>query len=331
MDRLTVLFAATTVALGATSVWFAQQLASERARADLLAGRVAALESALDPMPGSSKPAVDPTPVVDPIARDAPTEPTASRTVSQSHDTDMRFARFRSNEVQLLRNPQYRESWLANMTLHLRRIYADLQRLLGLSDTEYEAFLAIMAQFEHEQALRGFEAPRQTSLDLAARITAARQQSADAETARRQVLRDALGEAQYREWVDHQRTAAGRRELEHWRIELATAGLSLTPDQAQELLPILVEHQQRMATVPQRSVLPDRADATPASASSVLLDAERSIASRADINAWFDDALTGVLTAEQRELITANGNHDIEIRRAQLELDRLRYTEQGRL
>jgi hypothetical protein len=48
--------------------------------------------------------------------------------------------------------------------------------------------------------------------------------------------------------------------------------------------------------------------------------------SEADINAWLGDAVAGILTAEQRELVTARGNSEIELRRAQLKLDRLRGT-----
>jgi hypothetical protein len=214
------------------------------------------------------------------------------------------------------------------MTLHLRRTYADLQRLLGLSDAEYADLMATMAQLELEQALRSWEVPQDQNLDLATRVAAARQQSMNVETARRQVLRDALGESKYRQWIDYQRTADGRQELERWRIELATAGLSLTPNQAQDLLPILVEHQQRIAALPPPAVALARAHATSAGASSALQEAERDIASRADINAWLGDAVTGILTAEQRELITASGNSDIELRRAQLELDRLRIAAQ---
>ena len=57
-------------------------------------------------------------------------------------------------------------------------------------------------------------------------------------------------------------------------------------------------------------------------------EVERRIASEADINAWLGDAVTGILTPEQRELMTATGNHEIEFRRAQLELERLRLAEQ---
>lgn len=330
MDRLTVLFATTTVALAAASVWFAHQLFNERERADQLAGRVAALETGLGQRSDRSRPAVDSTPAVNPNTSGTPTEPNASHTVPQSLDADTRITQFRVNEALLLRNPEYRERWLTVMALNLRRIYSDLQRLLGLSEAEYGALLANMAQFELEQALRSFEAPRHTGLDLAAQIAAARQQSMDTEAARRQVLRDALGEAQYRQWADHQRTAQGRQDLERWRFDLATAGLPLTPDQAQELLPILAEHQRRMATVSQPTVLLGRTHATTTAASSALAEAERSITSQADVNAWLDDALTGILTAEQREVIAAAADHDIELRRAQLELDRLRLAEQGK-
>lgn len=214
------------------------------------------------------------------------------------------------------------------MTLHLSRTYADLQRLVGLSDAEYADFLTTMAQLQLEQTLRSWEVPRDQSLDLTARFAAARQQSMDAETARRQVLRDTLGESKYRQWIDHQRTAEGRRQLEHWRTEFATAGLSLTPDQAQDLLPILVEHQHRIAALPPPTSVPVvRAHTTTAGAANALLEAERRIASEADITAWLGDAVTGILTPEQRELMTATGNHEIEFRRAQIELERLRLAE----
>ena len=322
MDRLTALFATTTIALGFTSVWFAWQLSAERERA-------AKLESALDRVAGNAAPEAHSSSAVDPDPSGTPAEPDSFQTAPQRHDADQWLARFRVNEAKLLRNTLYRERWLTMRTLQLRRTYTDLQGLLGLSDVEYADFLATIAQFELEQTLRNYEAPLEQGLDTAGRIAAARQQAASTETARRQALRDALGDSQYRRWLDYQRTAEGRQELERWRIQLSTAGLSLTADQAQDLLPILVEHQQRITALPNPAVVLARAQATSTGASSALQEAERDIASRADINAWLGDALIGILTAEQRELMTATGNYEIELRRAQLELARLRIEDQG--
>jgi hypothetical protein len=329
MDRLTALFATTTIALGVTSVWFAWQLSAERERAALSAERVAALESALDRVSGNTVSDAQSSTAVDPAPSATPAEPDSSQIALQRRDTEARLARFRLNEAKLLRDTQYRERWLTMRTLELRRTYTDLQRLVGLSDAKYADFLATMAQLELEQELRRWEAPQDRSLDLNARFTAARQQSMDAETARRQVLRDTLGESKYRQWIDHQRTAEGRQRLERWRTEFATAGLSLTPDQTQDLLPILVEHEQRIAALPTPNSVPVvRAHTTTAGAANALLEAERRIASEADINAWLGDAVTGILTPEQRELMTATGNYEIELRRAELELERLRLVEQ---
>lgn len=328
MDRRAILFAATTVTLGVTSAWLALQLSNERERAALLAERVAVLETSPERLSGSPEAEAGPTPTADRDPSGTPAESPAAQTASQRHDTDARLARLRVNEAELLRNTRYRERWLTTMTLHLRRTYADLQRHLGLSDAEYADFLAAMAQLQLEQALRSWEVPQDQSLDLAERVAAARQQSMNAETARRQLLRDTLGESKYRQWIDYQRTAEGRQQLEQWRTEFATAGLSLTRDQAQDLLPILVEHQQRIAALPPTSVALVRTHTTTAGAANALLEVERRIASEADINAWLGDAVTGILTPEQRELMTATGNHEIEFRRAQLELERLRLAEQ---
>jgi hypothetical protein len=328
MDRRAKLFAATTVTLGVTSAWLALQLSNERERAAMLAERVAVLEASREPLSGSREAEADTTPATDRDPSATPAEPDSSQIALQRRDTEAWLARFRANQAKLLRNTLYRERWLTMRTLQLRRTYTDLQGILGLSDVEYANFLATIAQFELEQTLRNYEAPLEQGLDTAGRIAAARQQAASTETARRQALRDALGDSQYRQWLDYQRTAEGRQELERWRIQLATAGLSLTADQAQDLLPILVEHQQRITALPNPAVVLARAQATSTSASSALQEAERDIASRADINAWLGDALAGILTAEQRELITAAGNHDIELRRAQLELDRLRIAAQ---
>ena len=328
MDRRAILFAATTITLGVISAWLALQLSNERARAAMLAERVAVLETSPARSSGSPEAEADPTPAAIRDPSGTPAESPTSQTASQRHDTDARIARLPASHLTLLRNTQYRERWLTRTTLHLRRIYADLQLHLGLSDAEYADFLATMAQLQLEQALRSWEVPQDQSLGPAARVAAARQQSMDAETERLQVLRDTLGESRYRQWIDYQRMAEGRQQLEHWRTRFATAGLSLTPDQAQDLLPILVEQQQRIAALPPTSVTLVRAHTTSAGAASALLEAERRIASLSDINAWLGDALTGILTPEQRELMTATGNHEIEFRRAQLELERLRLAEQ---
>lgn len=327
MDRLTVLFAATTVAFGATSAWFAQQLFAERQQAASLAERIVALESARDQVSGRPMARANSTPADHPEPSGVPGVPggpDASRAPPGSRGAFERLNQFRSAEAQLLRNAQYRERWLAMTTLQLQRTYADLRRLLGLSDTEYASFLATMAQFELEQTLRNFEAPLEKRTDLARRLASAQQTLADMQAARRQALRDALGEAQYRQWVDHERTAPGREELERWRMELAVAGQPLTPGQAEGLLPILVEHQRRINALPIDAALVARALATSGDASSALVESERHIASRAEINAWLGDTLRGVLTVEQRDLMTSDGQREIELSRAQLELNRLR-------
>lgn len=327
MERLTVLFAATTLALGATSAWLSQQLSSERRQAASLAERAASLESAGvrggdQPVPGAN-----PTHADGAAASGLPAGPDASRAHPAGSDALQRLAQLRINESRLLRDPRYRERWLAWMSLRLRASYADLQRSLGLSDTEYESFLATLAHFELEQTLRSYDVPLDKHLDPAERLAAARQAIADKQTARRQVLRDSLGEARFRQWVDHERTAEGRQDLERWRIELAVAGQPLTPDQAQDLLPVLVEYQRRVNALPNDAALAARALANSVDASSAIVDSERHISSRAEINAWLGDALSGVLTMEQRDLITSAGQREIELSRAQLELNRLRLEE----
>ena len=332
MDRLTVLFAATTVALGATTIWLGQKYFSEREHRASLAERVATLESALYQASDRDTPGSTSTPEGGLGLSGTTTEPEASPTAPPLGGADVliALARYRDSETRLLQNAQYRDRWLVMKTLQLRETYADLQRLLDLSDTEFEAFLATMAQFELEQTLRDLEAPIQIGLGTAA----SQKYFADADAARRQALRDALGDAHYQTWAEDQRTLEGRRELERWRIKLATSGMPLTPDQAKDLLPILVEQQQRIAALPHPGAVAGaaaraRARAEPTAESDAILALERRIDAQADINAWFDDALSDILKPEQRTRMTAAVNSDVERQRAQLELDRLRSTEPG--
>ena len=212
-------------------------------------------------------------------------------------------------------------------TLQLRQTYADLQQVLGLSDAEFDVFLAKMTQFELEQTLQNLDAPIDRDLTREERIAASSQLAAQTEAARRLTLHDALGDARYRQWADHQRLLPARNELARWQTELARAGTPLTPTQSQSLLPILVEQQQRIAALPHPAALAAQAaatrtpDQTPAS--------EQRIDAQADINAWFGDALSAVLTPQQREHVTAVGLGEIELQRAQLELDRARLADQG--
>jgi hypothetical protein len=325
MDRLTVLFAATTVALGATTTWLGQKYFSEREHRQALAESVATLESALYQASDHDTPGSTSTPESGLGLSGTTTAPESSPTAPPLGGADALIARYRESETRLLQNEQYRERWLALTMLRLRQTYADLQRLLGLSDAEYESFLTTMAQFELEQTQRNLEAPLQTGLDPGERIAASREQRTQAEAARRQALRDALGDARYRQWADQQRTLPGRQELERWQGELARAGTPLTPEQAEDLLPILVEHQQRIAALPQPAALLGRALSTPSGSANALLELERRVDAQSDINAWFGDALTGLLTPAQRDLLTTTGNRDVELQRAELEISRFRF------
>lgn len=324
MDRLTVMLATTTLVFGATTAWLAKQLSSERQHSASVSERMVELESARDRASGRPMPGADSTSAADGGPSDLPAEPNAPRSHAGRAGAVEAFTQFRLSEAQRLRSPRYRESWLAMTALSLRRTYPDLQRILGLSEAEYADFLETMAQFELELTLRNYELALENRRDLAERLTASHRALTEAQDARRLALRDALGETRFQQWIDHQRTAQGRQELERWRIELAVAGQPLTQDQAQDLLPILVEHQKRSNALPNDAALIARALVNSADASSALVESERHIASRAEINEWLGDALIGVLTAEQRDLMTRSGQREIELSRAQLELNRLR-------
>jgi hypothetical protein len=327
MDRLTALLAATAVALGATALWFAQQSANEHDRASALAARLTALESALAEAHRVATPKLTRLADSDVAPTAATVEPPVPHTATLSDRLGTTLVQYRESEAHRLRSPQYRERWLAMKTLQRRQTYADLQQVLGLSDAEFDAFLATMTQFELEQTLQNLEAPLDRELTRDQRRAASRQLAAQAEAARRQALRNALGDTRYRQWADHQRLVPARHELTRWQTELAQAGTPLTPSQSQSLLPILVEQQQRIAALPDPAALAGQAAATRPPDQTPAL--EQRIDAQADINAWFGDALSAVLTPQQREHVTAVGLRELELQRSQLELDRARFADQG--
>jgi len=144
---------------------------------------------------------------------------------------------------------------------------------------------------ERELTSQGVTSPRLVPADVVLTLPVQlKGVLASAHAARRQALRDALGDAHYRTWAEDQRTLEGRRQLERWRIKLATSGMPLTPDQAKDLLPILVEQQQRIAALPHPGAVAGaaaraRARAEPTAESDAFLALERRIDAQADINA----------------------------------------------
>lgn len=326
MDRLTALLAVAAIALGATTLWFAQRYFAERDRATALAVHVSSLESALEQEVRQAPSRRTQTPAADPTAGQ-----TRIPDAAGTGGANEALLNVREREAQLMRNAQYRDRWLTMQTLRLRGTYAELQHLLGLSDSEFDVLLSRMTQFELEAAMRQLDNPLDPDTAPDAMLGVLHRRAADVDAARQQALRDALGDTRYRRWTDYQQTLPGRLELARWESTLALAGAPLTQEQAQSLLPVLVEQQRRLAELPNATfyVTGSRAGSLGAAvdraARDELQQVQRRIDAQAEITGWLTRSLPEMLTPQQRELIIAHGNRELDRQRAQLDLSRLRF------
>lgn len=233
MPKATSLFAATTLVVAVVAAYLWQQLDAERERGVQLQARVAELES----RPPVLLPA--PAPLPQPSAPEQPKPETpapASGNAKPATAAAQQVAPiYLDNE--LTRDPEFCKLQKAQMQLAIPRALPDVDTELGLSPSEYEAFVALLVR-QQESApgnpcgTAGNTRPTPESLQ-------ALQQSQRAE------IEALLGSARYGQWEEYQTTLEGRVRVNQLRSTMSTSGTPLTDAQLQPLLATVLAEQKR--------------------------------------------------------------------------------------
>jgi hypothetical protein len=241
MNRVTVLFAFTTVAFGVSSMYVAQKLRAERLRADTLQDRVTQFEQAARAAEARETRSTSTTRPQD--LKDAPAP--IARKKSDPPDTNRgwdgeKFSR-------RLTNPTYRAAQIAYLRLEMEQKYPDLAEALNLRPDEADQFLDLLAtqalsEREHEIKINDDGKVSDQTVVSRRQASEERRRVADAE---RVAL---LGEAKLLEWNQYEKSLGARAQVRELQMLLAESNFPLRDDQFGPLVAALAAEQQRHAT-----------------------------------------------------------------------------------
>jgi hypothetical protein len=311
--------------IGLVSAWLTQQWAEEREHALALQARITELEKQLaastDALEGRGTVATD-----DPTAEVSAT-PDAVESADQdwspsgqpSEEHIAAFLASREQQLALYEDPAYREAGLRLIAARFRQRLAALRVELRLPPDEFDRVLGALAQAEMQQNIYMLEASiagtrvSDESLDFGAeRLYEERERAVDL------ALRDALGDARYRQWNEYQRNRPAGRQLDALQEKLEYSGSPLGAEQRQAMMPILSEAEKRvdakLASLGIASERPRRIS----DMDEVLRQQEAIIEIRAEIYRSTAASVADILTPAQHQAFIENLDRELELRRAQL-------------
>lgn len=235
--------------------------------------------------------------------------------------TDFRAVRERQRA--LWRDPEYRAAMLEQHKTALRRRYGDAAQEFGLTASEMDRLLEVLAVAQLPDAemaelgagVRGDGTPDPAQMRKLQELMATRQRTQEA------ALRTLLGDARYAQWQDYERSMPSRMQVAQARTDLAAAGLPIDAEQARALGRLLADEQRRaqedfralniatpFSAVPTTRATPGAAatglavPAAPPSAEERLRQQRTMLEMAERTNARLRDAAAAVLTAEQLEI-----------------------------
>jgi hypothetical protein len=329
MSKPVWVLSAMILGIGLVSAWFAQQWAGEREHALALQARIAELETQLarsaEAQERSGTGAVqDPASAV-PATHDAADAPDHDWPPSGPLSEEIIAAdrAYSEQERALYEDPEFREASLKETTARFRRRFAALRSELGLPPEEFERVVEALAKAELQQRIyENDEKIARTpatyeSFDLASsRWQAERWRAIDL------TLRDALGDARYRQWIEYQRSRPAREQLTELQATLESSGSPLTSEQQQALMPILREADERSAArLAALGIGPERPGRI-TDMDGKLRRQETTIEIRAEVNRSTTAAAAEILTPAQHEALVANLERELEQQRALLLIER---------
>ena len=270
MSKSVIALVVATLTCGSASAYFWQELRAEREQTRVLQARVAELEKAHEPAPvvaAVAPPVEVPPPVTAPANESKATAPkpavgapapAAAFAFLGSNGATVRNGRM-DPEMQrrmqenfdrqraLLKDPEYRELMRDQQKMGMRRMYGDMETMLGLSKEEADRVMDVLA----EQQVRSMEQRPHFGMDGSQPDQAAirEQQRVFEETRRKNEseLASALG-SKYGEWQEYQQSMWSRSQVMRLKETLSGSDDPLRQDQIKPLVQALAREQQQMQT-----------------------------------------------------------------------------------
>lgn len=237
MTKANIVLAAAAVVFAAGCFVLFKDLNAERNRVSALEAQVASLQR--DVKAAAVTPDTASAPTSEPLAQAATVKPAvAAQTPSSRTPAAAKPAEAEDNKQwrAVLADPEYRKARLAEHRLRMQRGYPEIVAALGLSESEAERFLDLLAQ----QSLRDNE------------LAIAKQPDQDPMRRRRELHAQAekvrqafLGEERFRTWVEYVNSAGARGFVSELRTELATTSSPLREEQVKPLIKALAAEHQR--------------------------------------------------------------------------------------
>jgi hypothetical protein len=271
-----------TLTCGSASAYLWQELRSERAQTQTLQTRVAELERAQAARPRVEQATIETPPPApsEPVVASAPATPKkppaatfgvapsiafaspAGRAGAMDPESRRRMQEGFERQQKMLQDPEYRELMRSQHKMSMKRMYGDMELMLGLSKEDADRVLDILS----EQQLRGMEQrPYMADVNGAPdEATIREQQRAFTEMKRRNdaELAAALG-PKYGEWQAYQENMWSRSQVTRLRETLAGSDEPLRQDQIKPLVQALAREQQQMQVTRARPQVPPGGRMTP--------------------------------------------------------------------
>ena len=268
MSKSVIALVVTTLACGTASAYFWQELREERAQSEVLQARVAELEKTLatplavtadvqpfgppspepaaapEPKPAAAKPVVAALGSTGAPATIAFTGPNMRNGGRMDPEMQRRMQESFERQRAMLKDPEYRELMRAQQKMGMRRMYGDMESMLGLSKEEAENVMDVLA----EQQVRSMEQRPPMGMEGTRDPAAFREQQRGLEDMTRQNEKDlaaALG-SKYGEWQEYQQSFWSRSQVMRLKESLSGSNDPLRQDQIKPLVQALAREQQQM-------------------------------------------------------------------------------------
>jgi hypothetical protein len=281
MGKPVIALVVATLTCGSASAYLWHELRDERAQTQRLEARVVELEKAAQAGPVAveqlSSGTVEPAPAPEPTAESKPTPsrnasvamiaPATSATFALAGpnarngrmDPEMRRRMQESFEQQraMLKDPEYRELMRSQQKIGMKRMYGDMEVMLGLTKEEADRVVDVLA----EQQLRAMEQrpvmmpmegsqPDQAAIREQQRVFEENRRKNEAE------LAAVLG-PKYSEWQEYQQSMWSRSQVMRLRETLSGTDEPLRQDQIKPLVQAMAREQQQMQTNTARAQYPN--------------------------------------------------------------------------
>lgn len=338
MHKIALVLAIAAVGEGLLALHLVRQLHEERDSAHALQARVTELERRAPQGAAAATFVAVPPSTASPFAivnRNAPaqaqlTQPAATN-VPDRQDLREQMRAAMERQRSLLRDPEYREAMQTQQKMMLMQQSPDVARDLNLTAEQVDRLFGTLA----EQSLRSMDTvnmweqqANQATPEEMQRKALEQQNTNEAE------LKNVLGDAKYREWMDYQTTAPARYEAARLRGLLANAGVPLDQNLAKPLLKVLLEHQKLEQKMEQS--LATQGSGMTAQLGFAVGDDQNAVQAGTTSEDSLEkmqrrqrEGLARVLTPEQLKVIEDEQNAQLQMQRVQTKLIRAQQSAVG--